>query len=126
MTPLRRKMREDMQIRNFAPSTQKGYLWRVGEIADTASRYKPLVLCRFTITQTEQDPLVRVTYDQINGHKRGSRNHFQNFKFAPTPRPPIQHVHHHEQQQCKNHVDLADRRSGGLGDAAEDADRLSS
>ena len=33
MTPLRRKMREDMQIRNFAPSTQKGYLWRVGQFA---------------------------------------------------------------------------------------------
>ena len=33
MTPLRRKMREDMQIRNLAPSTQKGYLWRVGQFA---------------------------------------------------------------------------------------------
>ena len=33
MTPLRRKMREDLQIRSFAPSTQKGYLWRVGQFA---------------------------------------------------------------------------------------------
>ena len=33
MTSLRRKMREDLQIRNFAPSTQKGYLWRVGQFA---------------------------------------------------------------------------------------------
>ncbi len=33
MTPLRRKMREDMQIRNLATSTQKGYLWRVGQFA---------------------------------------------------------------------------------------------
>ncbi len=33
MTPLRRKMREDMQIRNYASSTQKGYLWRIGQFA---------------------------------------------------------------------------------------------
>ena len=33
MTPLRRKMREDMQIRNYASTTQKGYLWRVGQFA---------------------------------------------------------------------------------------------
>ncbi len=33
MTPLRRKMREDMQIRNYAKATQKGYLWRVGQFA---------------------------------------------------------------------------------------------
>ncbi len=33
MTPLRQKMREDMQIRNYASATQKGYLWRVGQFA---------------------------------------------------------------------------------------------
>ena len=33
MTPLRRKMLEELQIRNFAPSTQKDYLWRLGQFA---------------------------------------------------------------------------------------------
>jgi site-specific recombinase XerD len=38
MTPLRRKMIEDLQIREYAPSTQKGYLWCVARFAQHFGR----------------------------------------------------------------------------------------
>jgi integrase/recombinase XerD len=33
MTPLRQRMLQDMQMRNFAPNTQKAYLGRVSQCA---------------------------------------------------------------------------------------------
>ena len=38
MTPLRRKMIEDLQIRQYAPGTQKGYLWCVARFAQHFGR----------------------------------------------------------------------------------------
>ncbi len=51
MTPLRRKMREDMQIRNYASSTQKGYLWRVGRFA----RHSSLLVTSVYLHPTDED-----------------------------------------------------------------------
>ena len=33
MTPLRRRMSEDMQLRNFAPETQRNYIYHVRGLA---------------------------------------------------------------------------------------------